>query len=133
MLIKVAVFVHHRNYQEPVSRSQEAYHPDPASPPGLSWEHCCSDLSPNPGMPLAQCGSAYLPATSTGVQACSLPQTAIKHRGHPSTAYPETCSRSPRKILVLQATAIPLGRCATCIARCLICGQHRTHKWSLKL
>jgi hypothetical protein len=54
MPVKVAVLVHRRNYQEPAIRSQDAYHPDPPSPPWLSGEHCCSGLSPDPGTPSAQ-------------------------------------------------------------------------------
>lgn len=109
MPVKAALLVHRRNYQEPAIRSQDAYHPDPASPPRLSWGHCCSGLSPDPGTPSAQ---RLAPSNLTDVQVCSLQQPTIKHRGQPTTAHPEACLRCPRKILVAQATAIPLKRLA---------------------
>jgi hypothetical protein len=107
MPMKVAMLVHHRNYQEPAGRSQDAYHPDPASPPGSAGSIAAPASAQIQGR---RRRSGYLLATSTDVQACSLQQPAIKHRGQPTTAHPEARSRCPRKILVAQATAIPLKR-----------------------
>ncbi|KAK1629748.1 hypothetical protein QYE76_004063 [Lolium multiflorum] len=52
-----------------------------------------------------------------GLGRASLQQPANKHRGQPTTAHPEACSRYSRKILDAQATAIPLKRPARYLHR----------------
>lgn len=120
--MKVAVLVHRPNCQEPVGLSQDGYHPNPASPPRLSWGHCCSGLSPNPGYAVGTSATSQQPQ-----QTCSLQQPAIKHRGQSTTAHPEPFAHAVRG---RSSSRKPPryhsgGRHATCIARHLLCGQHK--------
>jgi hypothetical protein len=69
MPMKVAMLVHHRNYQEPAGRSQDAYHPNPASPPGSAGSIAAPASAQIQGR---RRRSGYLLATSTDEQACSL-------------------------------------------------------------
>jgi hypothetical protein len=76
--MKIAVLVHHRNYQEPASRSQEAYHPDPASPPGSAGSIAA------PGMPSMR----RLPPNNLNGRA-SVQSSAARHQAQRS---PHHCS-----------------------------------------